>query len=244
LIGVCGEPASVSSWNLNYWTLTLFAAAHLAAFGQTGPFQLEHSKDSFGERSHGIIETLPSGGTKFYPLPQSNYNEYSRLRPDEARINSITAANYQRQEVIGPHQIEGGNLWFGNNYYDGEGDTGVGAFGFFDTLTRKYTLFSPPEVAPYEVSAILVEPDSVWLGLDRFIEDISTEPGGLVRWDRTTHAVKSYPLEFAIEKIGRQGDSLRLATRYGYALFRDGAVRRFLSSGIPVAKFPPPPSHY
>ncbi len=234
----------MSSLNLSYWTLALFAAAHLVAFGQTDHFQLEHSKDDFGERSHGIVETLTSGGTKFYPLPQSSYDEYKSLRPEEARINSITADKYNRQEVIGPMQIEAGNIWFGNNYYDGEGETGVGAFGYFDTSTRKYTLFSPPEVAPYEVSAILVDPGQVWLGLDSFTEDISTVPGGLLRWDRSTHAAHFYPLEFGITKIQRQRDLLRLDTRYGYALFRDGAVRRFLSSGIPVAKFPPPPSHY
>ncbi len=195
-------------------------------------------------RSHGIEEMLPSSGTKLYPLPQSTYDQYKRLRPNEQRTNSIAAATYSRQEVIGPHQIEGDRIWFGNNYYDGEGDTGVGAFGYFDTSTRQYTLFSPPEVAPWEVSAIFVEPDSVWLGLDRFIEDISTEPGGLVRWDRNTHAARFYPLEFAITKIQRQGEALDLDTRYGHALFQDGNVRRYLSNGIPVATFPPPPTHY
>ena len=56
--------------------------------------------------------------------------------------------------------------------------------GYFDTATRKYTLFSPPEVARYEISAILVEPERVWIALDHFGEDISTSPGGLVRWNR------------------------------------------------------------
>jgi hypothetical protein len=244
LIGVCAQAPSVSSWNLNYPKRSLLAAVPLLALAQAGRFQLEQSKDDFGVRSHGIIETLVSGGTKFYPLPQSSYGQYSRLRPDEARINSITAAKYERQEVIGPHQTEGDKIWFGNNYYDGEGDTGVGAFGYFDTAARQYTLFSPPEVARYEVSAMLVEPRAVWLGLDRFIEDISTEPGGLVRWDRGTHATHFYPLEFTIARIQRQGDALRLETRYGHALFHDGIVRRFLSNGIPVATFPPPPTHY
>lgn len=234
----------MSSWNLNYAALALLAAWPLAAFGQGSQFQLEQSKNGFGVRSHGIVETLASGGTKFYPLPQSSYDEYKRLRPDEQRTNSITAGSYSRREVIGPHQVEGDKIWFGNNYYDGEGDTGVGAFGYFDTATRQYTLFSPPEVAPYEVSALLVERDSVWLGLDSFTEDISTEPGGLVRWDRTTHTAHFYPLEFAITKIQRQGDALRLETRYGHALFQDGNVRRFLSNGIPVRTFPPPPTHY
>jgi len=224
--------------------IILLWLAQLIAFGPGGRFQLEHSKDDFGERSHGIIETLSSGGTKFYPLPQSTFDQYMRLRPEDARLNPVTQANYDRQEVIGPYQIEGGKIWFGNNYYDGEGARGVGAFGYFDTATREYTLFSPPEVASWEVSAILVQPDRLWMALDRFGEDISTWPGGLIRWNRTTHTVQSDPLEFVITKIEPQGGELHLETRYGYALLRDGQVRRFLSNGLPVAKFPPPPSHY
>jgi len=41
---------------------------------------------------------------------------------------------------------------------------GIGAFGTFDAVTRRYTLFSPPEIARYEISAILVAPATVWLG--------------------------------------------------------------------------------
>lgn len=121
---------------------------------------------------------------------------------------------------------------------------GVGTFGYFDTSTRKYTLYRLPEVARYEVSAILVEPDSVWLGLDRFGEDISTSPGGLVQWSRTTHNVRHYALEFVINRISVDGRSLRLETTDGYALFRGGKLRRFLANGKPTAKFLPPPTHY
>lgn len=234
---------------MNCALLLLWLAAEMVAFGPGGRFRLERSKDDFGARSHGIVEMLPSGATKLYPLPQSTFADYMRLRAEDAgsndaRLNPVTPDRYDRQEVIGPYQIEGGKIWFGKSYYDSEGSRGVGAFGYFDTATRAYTLFSPLEIARYENSAILVEARQVWLGLDRFIEDISTEPGGLARWDRATHAIRFYPLEFAVSQIRREGESLRLETRYGYALFRDGNVRRFLSSGIPAATFPPPPSRF
>ena len=223
--------------------ILILAAFNAAAFASGNRFQLEHSKDSFGMRSHGIVETLGAGRTKFYPLPQSTAEKYNRLRPEDARINPITPDRYERQEVIGPYQIEDGRIWFGNSYYDGEGMRGVGAFGCFDTATRRYTLFSPPEVARYEVSAILVEPDRVWVALDQFVEDISTVPGGLVRWNRTTHEIHKYPLEFVVTGIRAERGSLRLETHDGYALLRDGKIRRFLTNGTPVAKFPPPPTH-
>jgi len=229
---------------MNFAMLLLSAALDPVMFGPGGLFQLEYSRDDFGMRSHGIVERLGANRTKFYPLPQSTAREYIRLRPEDLRINPFTPDHYERQEVIGPYQVEDGRIWFGNSYYDGEGMRGVGAFGYFDTSTRRYTLFSPPEVARYDISAILVESDRVWLALDRFGEDISRSPGGLVRWNRMTHEIQKFPLEFEIFSIRVEGDALRLKTRGGYALFRDGQLRRFLTNGRPIAKFPPPPTHY
>jgi hypothetical protein len=217
----------------------LWVALDAVTFGPGNRFYLERSSDGFGMRSHGIVETLGSQRTKYYPLPQSTFEKYARLRPEDFRVTPITPDQYERHEVIGPYQIEAGRIWFGNSYYDGEGDRGVGAFGYFDTETRRYTLFSPPEVAPYEISSILVE-----IALDRFVEDISKPPGGLVRWNRTTHEIHKYPLEFGVDSIRAEGGSLRLKTRDGYALFKDGELRRFLTDGRPIAKFPPPPTHY
>jgi hypothetical protein len=102
-------------------------------------------------------------------------------------------------------------------------------------------------VAPCEVSAILVEPDVVWVALDHFGEDISTFPGGLVRWNVVTHGVRRYPIEFVVTQISREGTSLRLNTAGGYALLTGDTVHRFQAGktgAIPIDKFPPPPSHY
>ncbi len=229
---------------MNFVMLLLLLALSPVMFGPGGRFQLENSKDDFGMRSHGIIETLGPGRTKFYPLPQSTAAQYARLRPNDLQINPFPANLYERQEVIGPYQIEGGKLWFGNSYYDSEGMRGVGAFGYFDAATREYTLFFPPEVAPYEIGAILVEPETVWLALDRFCEDISKSPGGLIRWNRKTHAIQKYPIEFVVDSIRREGDSIRLETRDGYALLRDGEIRRFLANGRSISKFSPSPTQY
>jgi hypothetical protein len=112
-------------------------------------------------------------------------------------------------------------------------------------------MYSPSEVAPYEVSAILVEPDLVWVALDQFVEDISTFPGGLVRWNKATEAVQRYPIEFVVTRIARQGEWLRLTTNGGYALLKNGELQRFQlrtnaggkTEETPIARFPPPPSH-
>lgn len=134
-------------------------------FGPNGTFRLEYKNSSFGGEASGVIESV-KGREKKYPLPQSSFATYARLRPEELKNFHISAKDYERLEWIGPHQVEGSRFWFGKRFYDGEGMTGVGAFGYFDTDTRRYHLFSPREMAPYETSAILVEPDSVWVGLD------------------------------------------------------------------------------
>jgi hypothetical protein len=223
-------------------------------FGPKGVFQLEYKTDDSGLLVHGVMERLAGGTTKSYPLPQSNLEIYAKLRPADLKRNPIAATGnrYECEETIGPHQLEGDKLWFGNNFYDSEGERGVGAFGYFDAATRLYQLYSPSEVAPYEVSAILVEPNVVWLGLDYSSEDISVFPGGLVEWNRSTHAVRRYPIEFVVSKIAREGASLRLTTREGYALLTGETLQRFRVSTntngkvetTPIEKFPPPPSHH
>lgn len=224
--------------------LLAFLGLRVAAFAPDNRFHLEHSKDQFGIRTHGVVEILSDHREKFYPLPQSTVQDYIRLRPEDVRLNPFDRRSYERQEVIGPSQVEDGKIWFGKAFYDGEGSSGVGAFGYFDTITRSYMLFSPPEVPPYEVSAILVQRDTVWLGLDHFGEDVSTYPGGLVRWDKSTHEARRYPLEFVVSGIEAEGDSLRLQTRDGYAVLRDSKLQRFLRNGQEIDRFPPPPTHY
>lgn len=237
-------------------TAILLAAQepNLLQFGPNGAFQLQYIKDDSGLLAHGVVERLADGTTRLYPLPQSNLETYAQLRPADLTRNPIssTGNQYWCEETIGPHQVEGDKLWLGKSFYDSEGQRGVGAFGYFDTATRLYQLYSPPEVAPYEVSAMLVESDVVWLGLDYSSEDISVFPGGLVEWNKTTQAVRRYPIEFVVTRIEQQGGSLRLTTREGYALLTGETLQRFRVSTdangkaetTPIEKFPPPPSHH
>lgn len=121
-------------------------------FGPNRAFRLEVSRDRFGERSHGVVN-VTGGRQIFYPLPQSTAGEHKPLHPDEYGVGLLTEESYERQEVIGPNQVEDNKLWLGKSFYDGEGMRGVGSFGYFDTTTRQYQLFMPAEVAPWEISA-------------------------------------------------------------------------------------------
>ena len=94
-----------------------------------------------------------------YRLPQSELRTWQQARKDDIE-NGIPADQPEISEEIGPHQLEGNRLWFGKTFYNGEGRTGVGGFGYFDATTRSYRLYSPPEIHRWSVSAIRVSPRS------------------------------------------------------------------------------------
>lgn len=127
--------------------LVTLSLAGEVVLGPQNRFALERSQDRFGARSHGIVEFFGPNQTKFSPLPQSTAKDYIRLRSEDLRVNPFVLEQYEREEVIGPHQVEAGRVWFGKQFYDSEEMRGVGGFGYFDTSNRKYTLSSPPEIA-------------------------------------------------------------------------------------------------
>src|ERR1035441_6758348 len=50
-----------------------------------------------------------------------------------------------------------------------------------------------PEIADYSVSAILVEPDAVWMGIFQSGE-YGGSPAGILRYDRKTQTIRKYEL--------------------------------------------------
>lgn len=127
---------------------------------------------------------------------------------------------------IGPRQIVDDTLWFAKTFYDGEGLTGVGGFGSFDTQAREYRLYSPAEIKQWSATAMLVEPDAIWLGLAHRGE-YGGSGGGILRFDRSTQKVNRLVLQETVSEIARAGDRLVIATGFGAALLDGGKLRRF-----------------
>ena len=126
-------------------------------FGPGNQFTLAQEDETVSEPSQKRLLVLDrsSEQVKRYPLPQPTYDEFATVRPRRVKYGMSGA---EMNVEIGPRQIAGGTLWFGETFYDGEGMTGVGGFGYFDTAERKYKIYSPPEIADWSVTAILVEP--------------------------------------------------------------------------------------
>jgi hypothetical protein len=186
-----------------------------------------------GEKRARVIQgaDIPLSGPADTPdpnallIPQSTYDDFARLRP--ARVeNGYTRESATIDERMGPSQLVGEQLWFGKQFYDGEGITGVGGFGYFDRVTKDFTLFHPGEVVDWSTSAILVEADTVWLGLVHFTEGAGGS-GGLVQYNQATQQATRYPLDDFVLNLTRVSDSLYIGTSNGLYRFTAGQFSGF-----------------
>jgi len=190
-------------------------AKALPRFGPDNRFSLVNG-------CNGLLVVARTGNaTKRYPLPQTSHDELARIRP----------VNYARQvdsieETIGPWQMVDGAFWFAKTFYDGEGNSGVGGFGFFDTDQRQYQIFAPHELVDSSATSILVEQDAVWLGLAANGEYGSVGIG-LLRFDRATQTAQPIQVRGIISQIARVGAHLLLATDSGAIVLDNGTMHRY-----------------
>jgi hypothetical protein len=160
-----------------------------------------------------------------YELPQSTYDAFAAARPARVKDNYVRA-NAEIEERIGPYQVDEGKLWFGKTFYDGEGKTGVGGFGYFDPADRKYHSFAPPELADWSVLAMLVEPGAVWTALARRGE-YGGPSGGVLQYDRRSGSVRKFEVPDLGKQFLRLGDDLLVATSGGVAVISGSQVARY-----------------
>jgi hypothetical protein len=179
------------------------------------------SSDAFTFARGSIVD---SHGREYH-LPQSTYDAFARARRRRVTDNYVRE-NTIIAEAIGPVQSEGERLWFGKTFYDGEGNSGVGGFGYFDTSDRRYHLFVPPEVADYSVSAIRVEPDAVWMGIFQSGE-YGGSPAGLLRYDRKTQVLHKYGLPDAVYGLTVSGHRTLVPTSSGIAVIDGDETSRY-----------------
>ena len=76
------------------------------------------------------------------------------------------------------------------------------------------------------VSAILVEPDAVWLGIVRKGE-YGGSPRGVLRYDRKTQTVRKYELPDAVYDFSASGNRMLIATSSGIAVIDGDQIKRY-----------------
>ena len=161
-----------------------------------------------------------------HPMPQSTYDEFARARPVRV-TNGYTRDDTILEEEPGPYQIAGSRIWFGKTFYDGEGTSGVGDLGYFDTLTSQYSFLKVPELVDWAVSAILIEEDAAWIGLVAYPEG-EAYPGGLIRYEFESGTSRKFPTEEVVHRIVRWNDRVYVATKNGaYLVQENRLVKRY-----------------
>lgn len=194
----------------------------------------------FGPDRRFALRTEPGAGPAFvstlteqrgsrtvrHELKNSSFATFASARPDRVRDGYDRGAA-EMNEQIGPWKLEGDRLWFGKTFYDGEGQTGVGGFGYFDSVERKFRLFAPPEIAKWSVSSIEVDDDAVWLALIHNGE-WGGSSGGLLRFDRRTETMKQFEVAEIVTDMSLVSGKLLAATRLGMAVVEGEQMRRFL----------------
>jgi hypothetical protein len=198
-------------------------SAPVTWFGPGKRFRLSQEKNTYGSDFPVIIERRGQQEKSFL-LPQSDLETWREARPDDAE-SGIAPNAAEMNEQIGPHQLEGDRLWFGKSFYNSEGLTGVGGFGYFDAAARSWKIYSPPEIQRWSVSAILVEPDAIWLALHRRGE-YGNSSGGLLRWDRRTEQVEVLDRKLSADHIARCGDALCMGAD-GFLVLKDQQLRSY-----------------
>src|ERR1035437_214942 len=117
-----------------------------------------------GDRSRELAGRAPRG-RRFSNFGKGYRPEIPAAAARPRRVkDGYVRAGTEIEDSIGPWQ-EDGQIWFGKTFYDGEGSTGVGGFGYFDMNERRLHMFAPPEIADRSVSAINVGPDAAWMAL-------------------------------------------------------------------------------
>lgn len=160
-----------------------------------------------------------------HSMPQSTYAEFARARPDRVK-DGYTEDGTAIEESPGPYQIVGSRIWFGKRFYDGEGSTGVGGLGYFDTATSRYTLLPVPQMADWSTSAILVDGIDVWAALVGYPEG-EAYGGGVIHYDLRRRTTQKFPADDVISRILRFRDRLYLTSKNGAYQIRDAGLIRY-----------------
>jgi hypothetical protein len=164
---------------------------------------------------------------KDHPMPHSTYAEFARARP--GRVEDGYDSTSEIGEMPAAFQIDSSRIWFGKTFYDGEGASGVGGAGYFDTVKSTYTFLKIPEMAAWSVSSMLAEDQIVWIGLVGHPEGMDYS-GGLLRHDLKTGQTKKYPIDDVVLRVKRWNNRIYVATAGGaWVIEGDRLISRFMA---------------
>ena len=171
------------------------------------------SSNSSGQEIASGIYDLIGKERHAYLIPPTTKVSFQRYRPGWIKTRGGQFPG-QYDQNIGPFQLVGDLLWFGITFYDGEGTSGIGGVGYFDTRTNQFHIDHYAEIADWSASALLVEDEDLWVGLVRQPEG-SPMPGGLARIARRSGKVTKFDVSAIVRRVVRWNHSIYMGTSEG-----------------------------
>ncbi|MDX2154774.1 MAG: hypothetical protein SFV54_28790 [Bryobacteraceae bacterium] len=177
-----------------------------------------------GAQRSGVWVLPARGRAAFYPVPVPSLALYQSLRQAKGAVAFTPGpAASGLVNAMGPIAFDGERLWFGNDFYDGEGTSGVGGLGSFDVRTRRYEMRYLPELAPWAASALKLHEGALWIALMRRPEGMPYG-GGVLRYDLATNVATPLPIEPLVSSITAWNGALYFATANGVYEVKDGVI--------------------
>lgn len=197
----------------------------------------------------GLHLLTPGGPPSFYPNPVITRQQLGEARPEVAQqTRPPNLAAFTPKAGFGPLALRGGNLWFLNNFYDGEGLTGVGFIGRLTPGQPTLDLRYLPEIACCSGSALHVAPE----GEEVLYAALAARPEGavigrgLLRYHPATGETHHFPIPDLISSIQPAGPALALATDHGLYLLENDSLAHYrlepsLDGGLEIVTLALPP---
>lgn len=146
-------------------------------------------------------------------------NELKRMIP---HIDPIPVEEMEAEEAPSIPFNYGGHIWFGLDFYRGEGYTGTGGIGRFTPATKQLEVRRPAELKHVPIQKVVHDGEYLWAGTRYNFECSGTPPAlGLIKYDWSNQtlskfkSVKEGPCGFVINDIVWKNGSLWVATDIG-----------------------------
>lgn len=173
-----------------------------------------------------------SGGVREYSLHRGTVEEYRRFQAESGASEREHMNESQLIALVGPVQVEDSRIWYGRAFYGGEGYAGIGGFGCLDCESGEFKELFPKPATPYTTTALLVEPDAIWLALANN-GAYGMAAGGLLRWNRSDESTQHFPKAPVAFALVRDKRDLLVPHQSGISVLRDGEFVHYAIREMP-----------
>jgi len=162
---------------------------------------------------------LASSDDKCTSCDSDNYVRYKSMIP---HIEPIPVEDMDEEEKPSIPAYYDGHIWFGLEFYWGEGSIGTGGIGRYTPATKQLEVHRPGELEHVPIQKVVHDGENLWAATKYVLECVGDPPAlGLLKYDwgsKTLSQFKSVnegPCGFAIHDLLWHNGSLWVATDIG-----------------------------